>query len=113
MSGRNWLAQNRLLPGTFHPWVSDPETEMKTIEAEKGSALDSITVERPKSEQLTNCKNCGAPLHGSRCEYCGTEYGPEPMLILKGQPADMDKLIDQLHKTGIVPVKSETEVTKL
>lgn len=23
---------------------------------------------------MTNCKNCGAPLHGSRCEYCGTEY---------------------------------------
>lgn len=22
----------------------------------------------------TNCKNCGAPLHGSKCEYCGTEY---------------------------------------
>lgn len=22
----------------------------------------------------TNCKNCGAPLHGSRCEFCGTEY---------------------------------------
>ncbi len=23
---------------------------------------------------MTNCKNCGAPLHGSKCEYCGTEY---------------------------------------
>ena len=23
---------------------------------------------------LTNCVNCGAPLHGSKCEYCGTEY---------------------------------------
>ena len=23
---------------------------------------------------MTNCKNCGAPLHGSRCEYYGTEY---------------------------------------
>ena len=22
----------------------------------------------------TNCKNCGAPLHGSKCEFCGTEY---------------------------------------
>jgi len=21
-----------------------------------------------------NCKNCGAPLSGSICEYCGTEY---------------------------------------
>lgn len=23
---------------------------------------------------ITNCKNCGAPLHGSKCDYCGTEY---------------------------------------
>nr|DAG69228.1 MAG TPA: alpha-aminoadipate carrier protein [Caudoviricetes sp.] len=23
---------------------------------------------------LTNCVNCGAPLHGSTCEYCGTRY---------------------------------------
>ncbi len=21
----------------------------------------------------TNCPNCGAPLNGSKCEYCGTE----------------------------------------
>lgn len=24
--------------------------------------------------QITNCKNCGAPLKGSKCEYCGTIY---------------------------------------
>lgn len=23
---------------------------------------------------MTNCVNCGAILHGSKCEYCGTEY---------------------------------------
>lgn len=23
---------------------------------------------------MTNCINCGAPLHGGKCEYCGTEY---------------------------------------
>lgn len=23
---------------------------------------------------MTNCKNCGAPLHGGKCDYCGTEY---------------------------------------
>lgn len=22
-----------------------------------------------------NCPNCGAPMKGSRCEYCGTEFG--------------------------------------
>lgn len=24
---------------------------------------------------MTNCINCGAPLHGNKCEYCGTECG--------------------------------------
>lgn len=23
---------------------------------------------------MTNCKNCGAPLHNYKCDYCGTEY---------------------------------------
>ena len=24
--------------------------------------------------KIKNCINCGAPLHGRKCEYCGTEY---------------------------------------
>ena len=32
---------------------------------------ESSESNKPK---ITNCKNCGAPLHGSICEYCGTEY---------------------------------------
>ena len=27
---------------------------------------------------MTNCKNCGAPLHSAICEYCGTDYSREP-----------------------------------
>ena len=23
---------------------------------------------------MTNCVNCGAPLEGKKCKYCGTEY---------------------------------------
>ena len=23
---------------------------------------------------IKNCINCGAPLHGAKCDYCGTEY---------------------------------------
>jgi predicted amidophosphoribosyltransferase len=23
---------------------------------------------------ITNCPNCGAPITGSRCEYCGTVF---------------------------------------
>lgn len=24
---------------------------------------------------MTNCKNCGAVLHGNKCDYCKSEYG--------------------------------------
>lgn len=27
-----------------------------------------------KPPKLTNCKNCGAPLHSNKCEFCDTEY---------------------------------------
>ena len=28
-------------------------------------------------ENKTNCPNCGAPLGGGKCKYCGTEYKTE------------------------------------
>lgn len=32
----------------------------------------------------TNCPNCGAPLHGGKCEYCGTEFsGKGPRMDMK------------------------------
>lgn len=34
--------------------------------------VDDQTIE--KTTRLTNCKNCGAPMAGTKCEYCGTEY---------------------------------------
>lgn len=34
--------------------------------------IDDKTIE--KNTKLTNCKNCGAPLTGTKCEYCGTDY---------------------------------------
>lgn len=31
---------------------------------------------------MTNCLNCAAPLHGNRCEYCGTEYSGENAIAI-------------------------------
>lgn len=82
-----------------------------------GNCLDKVTIkepEEPKVLQPLECKNCGAPLHGSRCEYCGTEYGSAPVLILKNtDPEDLEKLKRMLATTGAVPVKGGTEVTTL
>ena len=35
------------------------------------------------SVKITSCLNCGAPLSGPVCQYCGTSYGDEraPMSI--------------------------------
>ena len=33
-----------------------------------------IASESTHSHLPTNCVNCGAPLHGHRCQFCDTEY---------------------------------------
>lgn len=42
---------------------------------------------------MTNCVNCGAPLHGSVCEYCGTEYNLNP--------ADKDSVKDSYEDVDV------------
>lgn len=32
------------------------------------------TARAPKTQVMTNCPNCGAPITGLRCEYCGTQF---------------------------------------
>ena len=32
------------------------------------------TPRAPKAQVMTNCPNCGAPITGPRCEYCGTVF---------------------------------------
>ena len=34
---------------------------------------------------ITNCINCGAPLHDGKCDYCGSEYS-------KNTPVSVDRL---------------------
>lgn len=49
----------------------------RCIDEEKPPNKDSNVVTPPikhKSPKLTNCKNCGAPLHSNKCEFCDTEY---------------------------------------
>lgn len=37
-----------------------------------------------------NCDNCGAPLHGHRCEYCGTEYEFDDVIKLRYETSYID-----------------------
>lgn len=55
--------------------------------------------------EITNCVNCGAPLHGSACEYCGTEYNLKPANENSGKDGyeDVDVWTDcngMLHRTS-------------
>lgn len=39
------------------------------------------------------CKNCGAPLHGYKCDYCGTEYErPTPTYTIEHVSYDTETL---------------------
>jgi hypothetical protein len=49
----------------------------RCIDKEKPPNKDSNVVTsstKHKPPKLTNCKNCGAPLHSNKCEFCDTEY---------------------------------------
>lgn len=42
-----------------------------------GRAIATFTFEEPRqkdNKNITNCRNCGAPLKSRICEYCGTRY---------------------------------------
>lgn len=43
----------------------------------------------PKQLHPTNCRNCGAPLHGFVCEYCGTSYDEAQQMVLKVNTAKL------------------------
>ena len=69
---------------TAHKRVMDALNEMEAkevaiTEEEVGEAVAKAIGERFRYLQekmkhsTTNCPNCGAPLHGHKCDYCGTE----------------------------------------
>ena len=46
---------------------------------------------------ITNCPNCGAPITGSRCEYCGTIFSPQEKPKQMTLPSELEYL---LHLTS-------------
>lgn len=55
--------------------------------------------------ELTNCKNCGAPLssYHCKCEYCGTVYGTIDELDEECLYADVE-VIARATSAGIITV---------
>lgn len=47
----------------------------------------------------TNCINCGAPLTGNKCEYCGTNYENDLREILADmQIADLERKREEIKR---------------
>lgn len=54
---------------------NEPIYWLSPNEIRQDAGLESVGV--PESlPKGTNCPNCGAPIKGNRCEYCGTVFGP-------------------------------------
>ena len=54
---------------------NEPIYWLSANEIRQDVGLESVGV--PESlPTVTNCPNCGAPIKGNRCEYCGTVFGP-------------------------------------
>ncbi len=54
----------------------------------------------------SNCENCGAPLKGHICPFCGTSFDPSPTL------SDQMIALDQLH-AALSEAESERRVALL
>lgn len=44
------------------------------IKPRRGNKKTYEKLKNNEKEKIKNCVNCGAPLHGKKCEYCDTEY---------------------------------------
>lgn len=78
----------------------------------------------------TNCPNCGAPITGSKCEYCGTVFetaeriyqmdaserifwsDDRPVLIIKDVPDDFLTLNEKRKICGLEEVKTAPPLTQ-
>ena len=56
---------------------SEIEVDEQDLSRRFADVFKSHGIEAPETKEYKKvkiCSQCGAPLHGCRCEYCGTEY---------------------------------------
>lgn len=59
---------------TQNPFIINNILTINEIRKELGLKPIELVTPETVNRKLTNCKNCGAPLTGNKCEYCGTIY---------------------------------------
>ena len=62
--------------------------------------------------RITNCINCGAALHGTKCDYCGTEYHLDDLGRIKEYYVKLE-LFGQIREfyIGCIEVKHDNYET--
>lgn len=63
------------MPAKNYDYIIDCIEEITIYNSATNEKLASLGV-KEDAAQLTyiNCHNCGAPVRGCECEYCGTRY---------------------------------------
>ena len=64
------------------------------------------------TEERLNCPNCGAPITGDRCEYCGTQFidttvtigKPFYLKVMQGDSIIIDKVFVESMNAYVDPV---------
>lgn len=51
---------------------------------------------------MTNCPNCGAPISGYICEYCGTTFEDPNLTNLKRETNHLRILLAQQEQTNCI-----------
>lgn len=71
-----YLFRNVFYNEFAHDFLDHVELKRSRFTAINPDAFMELDKKEKDSQKLalTNCKNCGAPLHSCTCEYCGTEY---------------------------------------
>lgn len=60
---------------------------------------------------ITNCPNCGAPITGRQCEYCGTMFSfSEAKLCSQNDILGMHKNAERLLASGVITANEAREL---
>ena len=54
---------------------------------------------------MTNCPNCGAPVKGGRCEYCGTQVEPSRRFVVGENCGSFMEITADRIQIGVVSME--------
>jgi len=74
-SSLRYIGSGEHLPKTAESGDIFTKDGIEYVMSDSWIAIGDISNTEPKKIIGKICSQCGAPLNGNKCEYCGTEYG--------------------------------------